>query len=414
MKKNNLFTRISVLTLTACVSFAFAACAGKKTDDPAKDATPVITQDAGNQSQDNNTEDPKNETQDEKTLYDGKLVFDHSMELTYAKTFSVDYYKAGYKLIKVDGNEKQLLVVPEGMKVPADLTANTVVLQQPINNLLISSTPTVSLINAIGALDRVTLTTYDVDSWYIDEVKAAMNAGKLAYVGNYKSPDYEMIVAQGTKFGVFSTMLTEDVAEKLKEMDVNYILDQASSEDHPLARVEWAKLYGALFNLEDAAEKHFEAQKKLVEDIAAKEATGKTVAIFYITSKGDLYARNTDDYMAKMIKLGGGEYVLDGKVGVGQTGTVKMEAEAFFDGAKDADEIIYIWSMGGKPETIADLVAKSPILADMKAVKNGNVWCTTPDYFQISCTIGNMINDINLMLNADASQEKFTYLYKIK
>ena len=30
--------------------------------------------------------------------YDGKLVLDHSLELKYAKCFSVDYYKGGYKI----------------------------------------------------------------------------------------------------------------------------------------------------------------------------------------------------------------------------------------------------------------------------------------------------------------------------
>ena len=50
----------------------------------------------------------------------------------------------------------------------------------------------------------------------------------------------------------------------------------------------------------------------------------------------------------------------------------------------------------------------------MKAVKEGNVWCTTPDFFQISNTIGNIINDMNSVFSADASADKFTYLYKLK
>ena len=132
--------------------------------------------------------------------------------------------------------------------------------------------------------------------------------------------------------------------------------------------------------------------------------------IFYITSKGDFYVRNSDDYMAKMISLAGGKYIMDGKVGVGKTGTTKMEAESFFDLAKDADEIIYVWSTGGKPSTLNDLLAKNSVLADMKAVKEGNVWCTTPDFFQI----GNIINDMNSVFSADASADKFTYLYKLK
>lgn len=351
--------------------------------------------------------------------YDGRLVFDYSMELRYAKAFSVDYYKGGYKMITVtkgsiDGTDLKLLVVPENMSVPKELDDEVYVLQQPVTNLLVSSTPTTSLFHAIGVLEAISLTTYDVDKWYIEDVKTLMNEGKMTYIGEYKTPDYEKIVTAGSTFAIFSTMLTEDVAAQMDTLGVKVMLDQAAEEDHPLARVEWVKLYGAIFNKEAEAEAHFNAQSDFVDAIAEREATGKSVAIFYITSKGVLYARNSDDYMAKMVALAGGEYVLDGKIGVGETGTAKMEMEAFYDGAKDADYIIYIWTLGGKPETLADLIERGDFLANMKAVKEGNVWCTTPDFFQISSTLGNMINDINLMLNADAETDAFTYLFKLK
>lgn len=344
--------------------------------------------------------------------YDGKLEFDHSMELQYAKCFSVDYYKGGYKMISITDGTK-LLIVPENMSVPAAVESETIVLQQPVGNILVSSTPTTSLINAVGALDAISLTTYDVDSWYIDSVKDALTGGKLTYIGNYKEPDYEKITAAGTDFAIFSTMLTEDVAAQLKQLGVRVMLDQAAEEEHPLARVEWMKLYGAMFNLEENAEKLVNEQAAFVEEIASKEATDKTVAVFYITSKGALYARNADDYMAKMINLAGGQYVLS-DVGVGEPGTVNMEMEAFYAGAKDADYIIYIWSLGGKPANLEEFLAKNEILADFKAVKEGNVWCTTPDFFQISNTLGSMINDMNLMLNAPADTDTLTYLFQLK
>ena len=334
------------------------------------------------------------------------------MELKYAKNFSVDYYKGGYKQIKTSDG-KTLLVVPEKMSVPKDIAKETIVLQQPITNIMVSSTPTVSLINDIGALDRISLTTYDTDSWYIEEVKQALSSKKMTYVGDYKAPDYELIMTSGTKFAVFSKMLTDDVAAQLDSLGVDVMLDMAADENHPLARVEWMKLYGAMFNLEKEAEEKFEKQAAYIDEIAKKENTGKTVAIFYITSKGKLYARNADDYMAKMVDLAGGKYVLS-DVGVGKPGTVNMEMEAFYEGAKDADYIIYVWSLGGKPKDLNAFLERASILADMKAVKNGNVWCTTPDFFQISNTLGNMVNDMNLMLNADENTDKLTYLYKLK
>lgn len=357
------------------------------------------------------TENTVSEGEDEES-YDGKLVFDHSMELTYAKCFSVDYYKGGYKLIKTTGGAA-MLIVPEGMSVPADIDSDTHVLQQPISNILVSSTPVTSLINAVGAVDAISLTTYDVDSWYIDNVKDAMNAGKMTYVGNYKEPDFEMITAAGVEFAIFSTMLTEDVAAQLDQLGVYVLLDQSIDEDHPLARVEWAKLYGAMFNCEEKAEEVFNTQANYVDEIAKLEDSGKSVAVFYITSKGALYARNADDYIAKMVELAGGNYALS-DVGVGETGTINMEMEAFYDKAKDADYIIYIWSLGGKPETMEDFLSRSEILSEMKAVKEGNVWCTTPDFFQISDTIGSMINDMHLMLFADENTNELTYLKRLK
>lgn len=98
----------------------------------------------------------------------------------------------------------------------------------------------------------------------------------------------------------------------------------------------------------------------------------------------------------------------------GEPGTVNMEMEAFYDKARDADYIIYIWSLGGKPETLADFLAKSEVFADFKAVKEGNVWCTTPDYFQISNTLGSMIRDMHLMIDADKDTDSLTYLNRLK
>ena len=96
---------------------------------------------------------------------------------------------------------------------------------------------------------------------------------------------------------------------------------------------------------------------------------------------------------------------------------IDIRKQAGIDGemsprAADADYIIYIWSLGGKPETLADFTAKWELLSEFKAVKDGNVFCTTPDYFQITNTLGDMIVDMNTMLTgSDAPME---YLFKLQ
>lgn len=356
--------------------------------------------------------------------YDGELVYDHSMELQYAKLFSVDYYKGGYKLITITNRDEdtaivskqsKLLLVPEGMSTPSGIDSDTVVLNAPVTNMLVSSTPVTSLMSASDCLDSISQVTYEKKSWYIDAVKQAFDDGKLTYVGDYKAPDYETIIAGAPTLAIFSTMLTSvpDVAEKLKELGINYILDQSTYEDHPLGRVEWAKLYAALCDKEESATQMYNAQAAYVDTLSKAENTGKSVAVFYITSKGKLYVRNAGDYLAQMVNIAGGNYVFS-DLNTDKTGTQEMGIESFYEKAKDADYVIYVWNLGGKPSTLSDFTGYNSVLSDLKAVKDGNVWCTTPDFFQIADTIGSMINDINLMLNADANTTELTYLKKLQ
>ncbi len=51
--------------------------------------------------------------------YDGVLVSEGEMELDYAENFSIELYKGGYRMIRGGSNDVSMLVVPEGMRVPA-------------------------------------------------------------------------------------------------------------------------------------------------------------------------------------------------------------------------------------------------------------------------------------------------------
>ena len=62
-----------------------------------------------------------------------ELVYESSMELEYAKQFSVDYYKDGYRLLATSDCTK-ILVIPEGKEAPKDLEKGIIVMQQPVQN----------------------------------------------------------------------------------------------------------------------------------------------------------------------------------------------------------------------------------------------------------------------------------------
>lgn len=338
------------------------------------------------------------------------------MALQYAQNFSVDYYSGGYKLISISDGSR-FLIVPENADVPAGIDEDIVIINQPVDHVYLVATSAMCLFDALNALGDITMSGTDADGWYIENARAAMESGKILYAGKYSKPDYELILANSCKLAIESTMINHapEVKEKLEELDIPMLIEQSSSEKHPLGRTEWIKLYAAMMNKEDAADRLFNEQVAYVDSVADLEDTGKTVAFFYISSPGSAVARKSGDYVTKMIELAGGSYVF-GNLGDQEvaTSTVTLEMEEFYATAKDADYIIYNSTIDGGVSSLEDLIGKNKLLEDFKAVKNKNVWCTDQNLFQETTQLGLMISDIHKMLVSGDDLTKLHFMYKLQ
>lgn len=344
------------------------------------------------------------------------LTWESSMELQYAKQFSIDYYEGGYARIVI-ADEDPFLVVPEDAKVPEALEDGVTVLQQPIQNIYLVATSAMDLFGALDGLDRVRLSGTKQESWYIDSARAAMEAGEMLYAGKYSAPDYEQILSEQCGLAVESTMIyhTPEVKEKLESFGIPVLVERSSYETHPLGRTEWLRLYAVLLDKEDEADALFREQVNRMESVALEESTGKTVAFFYITSNGYANVRKSNDYVSRMIELAGGTYVFD-SLGEEESAlsTVNMTMEEFYAGAKDADVLIYNSTIDKELETVEELLDKSPLLADFKAVQEGNVWCTGKNLFQETNSLGEMIVEMHTILTAEeAAPESLRFLHRL-
>ncbi len=323
-----------------------------------------------------------------------------TMEIEYAENFKVDYYKGGLALIALlDGS--RFLVVPQGGEVPEGIDKAIVVLNAPVNNIYLVATSAMCLFDGLDALDQIKLSGTDADGWYIENARSRMEKGQILYAGKYNAPDYELIMANDSQLSIQSTMINHnpEVKEKLEDVGIPVLVDQSSYESHPLGRTEWIKLYGLLVGKEARAESLFQDQVDSMEQVASEDNTGKTVAYFYINSSGSAVTRKSGDYVSKMIELAGGKYIFD-NLGDSEkaTSTVTLEMEHFFATAKDADYIIYNSTIGGEVYSIDELLAKNSLLEDFKAVKEGNVWCTSQNLYQETTGLGQAISDIHQML----------------
>ena len=346
-------------------------------------------------------ESPSSPAQADETQADFQVESAYPLE--YAKEFTVDECTGGTRLITIQN--ARYLVVPESSTVPNGLSEDITVLQKPLANVYLVSTSAMDPILKLDALSAVTLSGTSAENWYLPEAKEAMENGEISYAGKYSAPDYELIVSANCGLAIENTMIyhTPEVKEQLEKFGIPVLVERSSYESDPLARMEWVKLYGILFDKEAEAETFFNEQVQHIRPLLGQDTTGKTAAFFSVTSNNLVTVRKSNDYVAKMIGMAGGEYVFSDLSDNGNNlATINLSLEEFYAGAKDADVLIYNSTIEGKIETTEQLLSKCPMLADFKAVQNGNVWCTTQSLFQESMELPDLILDMNRVFTAES------------
>ena len=376
-----------LILLALCLTLLLAACGG-----PENVAT---TQ-------------PQAETASQAVRYE-ELLFENVMPLSYATGFSVSYSEEGYKLLTI-GEDQTYLVVGEDMPVPEEVPDTVTVLQQPLDQIYLVSTGAMDHFIELNALDSIILSSQKADAWYLPEAKQAMEEGKIAYAGKYSAPDYETVLGSGCNLVIENAMIyhAPEVLEKLRSLGLPVLVELSSYESHPLGRMEWIKLFSALVNKEEEAAAYYDSMLAALEPVMNQEPTGKTVSFFYITTSGGINVRRPSDYVSCAIGLAGCENVSfsEDQADVG-TSTMTIQMEAFYQGVQNADILIYNSIVDGELDSLSALLEKMPTLADTKAVKEGNVWCLSKNFYQETMSLGDFILDVNAVATGSDGQLRY-------
>ena len=346
-------------------------------------------------------------------------------ENEYAQGFAIFRYENEYTVLAIDDG-RSYLIAPEGAEIPEGLTEDLIILRQPLNRIYLAASAVMCQFDEIGAVDNVILSGLEKDGWYIEAAREAMEQGTLEYGGKYSTPDYERIVASDVILAVESTMIhhTPKVQEKLEKLGIPVLIDRSSYESEPLGRAEWVKVYGLLTGHEEEAARAFEEQKSYVEalrrntEAASTDTSGsdsaapqKTVAIFSINSTRQVVTRGAGDYFGKMVEIAGGTLSTPATDAGRATQTVSMES--FYAAAEQADILIYNASIEDAPEDLQQMCAKDSILAQFRAVKEGNVWCMRSSLYQNASRTGAIIRDLYAIVAGEADDET-EFFYRLK
>lgn len=321
------------------------------------------------------------------------------------------------------------------------------VLQQPLTTTYVAASAVMAPLCDLGAVSQIRFSGLREEGWYVDEARAAMKAGSMFFAGRYSEPDYETLLREGCDLALESTMIyrSPEVIEKLNALGIPVYIDYSSYEPHVLGRLEWIRVYGALFGHEEKAQQWYASERDRIRAIQkdAETSSGEasqsgksteksetktsrnskneassigtsrgsagtdttadlrpTVVYFYVNSSGQIQVRQPHDYIPELLELAGARYLVPDMSGLSgsRKSNVTVSLEDFYSSCRDADYLIYSATLDRPLSSIRELLGKNALFADFKAVKEGHVYTTDKDFYQLSDRMADFAEDVRRML----------------
>lgn len=321
------------------------------------------------------------------------------------------------------------------------------VLQQPLTTTYVAASAVMAPLCDLGAVSQIRFSGLREEGWYVDEARTAMKKGSMLFAGKYSEPDYETLLREGCDLALESTMIyrSPEVIEKLSALGIPVYIDYSSYEQHVLGRLEWIRVYGALFGHEEKAQQWYASERDRIRAIQkdAETSSGEasqsgksteksetktsrnskneassigsssgragtdttadlrpTVVYFYVNSSGQIQVRQPHDYIPELLELAGARYLAPDMKGLSgsRKSNVTVSLEDFYSSCRDADYLIYSATLDRPLSSIRELLGKNALFADFKAVKEGHVYTTDKDFYQLSDRMADFAEDVRQML----------------
>lgn len=208
---------------------------------------------------------------------------------------------------------------------------------------------------------------------YVNDSNVLMRyqAGKLMELARTPELDLEKSLALRPDvmftFGMGNP--AEDGHPRLSEAGIPVVVIVDHLEDHPLARAEWIRFFGAFTGRLQRADSIFEAVRTSYLSLKEKgSAVAARPAVFTEIRYGDVwYMPGGKSFVSTLIKDAGGKYLWDDNT---DTGSLPLSFEQVYERAVNADYWINIPMMF----SLHDLLAADERYAAFRAVREHQVY----------------------------------------
>jgi len=323
------------------------------------------------------TAQPEEQTACIEDFESGVDYFPDKIEPEYAGNFTVSY-RDFYKIVTVEvayagGPSETYVLVYCGAPEPileGDL-AEAPVIQVPLGSMFSASTTHLPMIDALGAVDRVT----GVGSLAFATTEAFLAAGEAGQVIEYAaagSPDVEVVIDADPDI-LMTGGSDNEAYETIADAGIPVVANAEWLETSLLGRAEWVKFIALFLNAEAAANAVFNDIETSYLDAAAAVAglpeSERPLVLAGSSFQGTFYAPGGRSYSVEAIETAGGRYVFGDN---DSTSSLSFgDLEQIIAAGSEVD--VWVNAATGY-RTLADIAADDPRLATLPAAEAGNVW----------------------------------------
>ena len=296
-----------------------------------------------------------------------------------------------------DGAGRSLVLIPRDAPMPKDVDPHRIV-RIPVRRVVAYGYFDVAIMRALGVMDDALVgVTTPAERWYIDEVKKGMAAGKIAFLGNSSSIDFERLKQQQPEM-----VLTWDhaIIPMLDELGIPCAITSTPVAMCLNARMRFVQFLAPFFNCEKEAEAFFDRVNLALIDIRERTAgCGDPPKVMW----GDIYEKRVlvepgNAWVGELVGVAESDYLFDDVYG---TSCIEIAVERFLYSGEDADIFFTYRTRDAGVTSKAALARMNPLLADIRPIKEGKVYAPLPHYSQSGDHLDEILTEIAAILHPE-------------
>ncbi|MBW8886163.1 MAG: ABC transporter substrate-binding protein [Fibrobacteres bacterium] len=307
----------------------------------------------------------------------GADLFPDKAVVKYAKGFTLRYFKS-FKVVEVINpfshapDTTRYVLVPRGKPTPPEFAKATRV-DIPIRTVICLSTTHISLLDFLGAIDRI-VGMSDTARLVNPKVLARARAGQIVEVGRDETLNEERVLTLAPDLLMTVGFTGKDIGSHrtLMESGIAVLANSEWMENSVLGRMEWVKLVGAFLDRDGIAERKFdslEAEYGKVKRLAAS-ARNRPKVIGGTSRKGVWTVPGGRSYVAGLLRDAGAEFPFADDT---TSGIRNLGFETVYRAGVDAD----FWLNAEGAKSLKDIEDEDERYRDFKAFKANRVFSNT-------------------------------------